>query len=203
MAVVGDYAYVADNDSGLRVILVSDPANPVEVGYYDTPGPAFGVAVAGNHVYVADAWAGLRVISVSDPANPVEVGYYDTPGSAWGVAVVGNYAYVADYYAGLQIIEFYGAGVEEERSTPYALRATPIPTIVRGVLEMPGGSDFPVAKSRGLETSPTFLLDISGRKVQELHPGANDVSRLAPGVYFVRSEDSGQRSAVSRVVIQR
>jgi hypothetical protein len=31
------------------------------------------------------------------------------------------------------------------------------------------------------------LLDISGRKVMTLHSGANDVSRLAPGVYFVWS----------------
>ena len=36
------------------------------------------------------------------------------------------------------------------------------------------------------------LLDISGRKVLGLKPGANDVSRLAPGVYFV-----SEQSAVS------
>ena len=44
-----------------------------------------------------------------------------------------------------------------------------------------------------------MLLDISGRKVLELQPGANDVRGLAPGVYFVRSEPS----AVTKVVIQR
>jgi hypothetical protein len=38
------------------------------------------------------------------------------------------------------------------------------------------------------------MLDISGREVMDLHTGANDVLKLAPGVYFVRSEPS----AVSR-----
>jgi len=48
------------------------------------------------------------------------------------------------------------------------------------------------------------LLDISGRKVLELHAGANDVRGLAPGVYFLRSEPSavsGQPSAVRKVVV--
>ncbi len=37
------------------------------------------------------------------------------------------------------------------------------------------------------------LFDMSGRRVANLHPGANDVSGLSPGVYFVR-----ELSAVSR-----
>lgn len=36
--VEGEYAYVADGNHGLRVIDVSDPAHPSEVGSYDTPG---------------------------------------------------------------------------------------------------------------------------------------------------------------------
>jgi hypothetical protein len=50
------------------------------------------------------------------------------------------------------------------------------------------------------------LLDISGRKVLALRPGANDVRALAPGVYFVHSEPSAvscQPSAVSKVVVTR
>ncbi len=48
------------------------------------------------------------------------------------------------------------------------------------------------------------LLDISGRRVMELHAGANDVSHLAPGVYFVQ-EVSRNRPAQSsqKVVIER
>jgi hypothetical protein len=105
VAVSGGYAYVADEwYGGLRIIAVSDPAHPYEVGAYDTPGWAVGVAVSGGYAYVADGDDGLRIIAVSDPAHPYEVGFYDTPGSAWDVAVSGGYAYVADDWAGLRII---------------------------------------------------------------------------------------------------
>jgi hypothetical protein len=80
------------------VIDVSNPSNPREVGYFDTPVVARGVYVSGNYAYVADGYLGLRVIDVSNPSNPREVGYFDTPDRAWGVYVSGNYAYVADGY---------------------------------------------------------------------------------------------------------
>jgi hypothetical protein len=85
-------------------------------------------------------------------------------------------------------------------------------TVVRGVLFLPCRSDFPVA-NRGKDAAPTFLLDATGRKVMELGPGPNDVSCLAPGVYFIRDQgsgvggqgrtNSGQPSAVRKVVVQR
>ncbi|MCH8305159.1 MAG: hypothetical protein IIB94_08525 [Candidatus Marinimicrobia bacterium] len=34
----GNFAYVADNSLGMRVIYVKDPANPVELGYYNPGG---------------------------------------------------------------------------------------------------------------------------------------------------------------------
>jgi hypothetical protein len=48
------------------------------------------------------------------------------------------------------------------------------------------------------------LLNAAGRKVMELHPGANDVRSLAPGVYFVREEpqaSGGKPQAVRKVVL--
>lgn len=52
-----------------------------EVGFYDTPGYAQGVAVAGAYAYVADSWMGMRVVNVSDATYPVEVGFHST---SWG-----------------------------------------------------------------------------------------------------------------------
>ena len=103
MAVAGSHAYVADGESGLRVINVADPATPVETGFYDTPGYARGVVVVGNLAYVAD-YVGLRVFNVADPAVPIEVGFYDTAGGAEDVALVGRYVHVADSDGGLAIL---------------------------------------------------------------------------------------------------
>jgi len=107
VAVRGDYAFVADWTSGLRVISVADPAHPTEVGHIDTPDSAAKVTVSGNYAYVVGMQAGLRVISVADPTHPVEVGSYDTPGIAVSVAVDENYAYVADMDSGLWVISIH------------------------------------------------------------------------------------------------
>ena len=46
------------------------------------------------------------------------------------------------------------------------------------------------------------LLDASGRKVLDLSEGPNDVSRLTPGVYFVReAQAQAQAQAVRKVVL--
>jgi hypothetical protein len=84
-------------------------------------------------------------------------------------------------------------GVEEGRQ-PTAYSSQLGATIVRGVLRI--SSQLTADGSRpGIE-----LLDASGRRVMKLKPGENDVSGLAPGVYFVRE---AQAQAVRKVVIQK
>jgi hypothetical protein len=87
------------------VIDITTPSNPREVGYYNKPGDACGVAVAGSYAYVADGNSGLRIIDITTPSNPQEVGYYNTPYYAYGVAIAGDYAYVADGGSGLRVID--------------------------------------------------------------------------------------------------
>ncbi|HTW91923.1 MAG TPA: exo-alpha-sialidase [bacterium] len=87
----------------------------------------------------------------------------------------------------------------EESLKPQAASHKPVATIIHGVLFLNG--DCP----RMGAVPKTVLLDVSGRKVIDLCPGPNDVSRLAPGVYFVRSASDvmGDASSVRKVVIQR
>jgi hypothetical protein len=76
----------------------------------------------------------------------------------------------------------------EERPKPQAASLKPAATLVHGVLRLPI-SPF---------TLHTSLFDMTGRQVMALQPGANDVSGLAPGLYFVRERSavSGERSAI-------
>lgn len=78
-----------------------------------------------------------------------------------------------------------GTGVNESRKPQTPSRKLS-PTIVRGVLLL---GDCPRAGT----VPKTALLDISGRKVLDLAPGANDVSRLSPGVYYVEPGPQGGR----------
>jgi len=67
-------------------------------------------------------------------------------------------------------------------------------TIVRGVLFLDG--DCPRTG-----TVPKALLDISGRKVLDLHSGANDVRHLSAGVYFVRSLAGSDKTNVKVLLL--
>ncbi len=98
---------MADGTAGLKIIDISDKANPALVGSLDMAGTANAIFVAGNLAYVADGDQGLRIVDVTDKANPVAVagGFLDTDGTAYDVVVAGNYAYVADGTAGLVIID--------------------------------------------------------------------------------------------------
>lgn len=66
-------------------------------------------------------------------------------------------------------------------------------TVVRGILHL-------AVDSRQHTAYEAVLLDITGRRAAKLVPGPNDVSGLAPGVYFVRTE-TGKRLA--RVVVAK
>jgi hypothetical protein len=80
----------------LRVVDISTPTAPSEVGHCVTPGNARGVAVAGDYAYVAADAAGLRVIDISTPSASTEVG--SLGGSNFRrVAVAEDYAYVARF----------------------------------------------------------------------------------------------------------
>ena len=94
----------------------------------------------------------------------------------------------------------------EESPQPQAPVRKLAATVISGALWLaPTTSPKPQAAS---------LLDAAGRQVAKLHAGANDVSSLAPGVYFCRqtagfassgepSAASGQLSDVTKVVIAR
>jgi len=108
------------------------------------------------------------------------------PGSPFG----GNIAVYPVYRT-------WGAGVAES-PTASSLPRSSGATVLRGVLVL-GAVD-----SRQNTGYRAELLDAAGRKVAGLHAGANDVSRLAPGVYFVRgAQAQAQAQAVRKVIISR
>ncbi|MEO0020883.1 MAG: hypothetical protein ABIK48_01760 [candidate division WOR-3 bacterium] len=76
-------------------------------------------------------------------------------------------------------------GVEERGVVSSPAEAEP--TLVRSILYLP---------ERAGAAGKPVLVDITGRRVLELVPGANDVRGLTPGVYFVRSNAGVERKVV-------
>ena len=65
VAVSGNYAYIAEGMPGvLRVIDISDPCFPSEIGYHDLPDSGFAVEIDGPYAYTACGSAGLSIIQV-------------------------------------------------------------------------------------------------------------------------------------------
>jgi hypothetical protein len=124
----------------------------------------------------------------------------------WTPKLPGDHSYVGQLVAGdmdpsndvlnWSVHVRTGAGIAEATGALGAAR--PRATIIRGMLRM---------VDREQKTGDRAeLLDISGRKVADLQPGANDVRGLAPGVYFVRAAPSGvsrRPSAVTKVVLTK
>ena len=100
----GDHAFVADWRGRLRVVDISSPTSPREVGSLDTPGQPYDVFVQGNHAFVASTSGSLQVIDVSSPTSLREVGSLAL-GSATNVFVKGNHAFVASGEGGLRVID--------------------------------------------------------------------------------------------------
>jgi len=67
--VVGNLAYVADFDSGLQILNITNPAAPTLIGSYDTPGTTKGVELVGLNAFVADESTEVQIIDVSESDN--------------------------------------------------------------------------------------------------------------------------------------
>ena len=94
--------YVAHWDYGVRLVDLSDPANPTELGSYAEPAPTTFLTthtvkphptlIDGRHITVAtaqcaytpDAPCYVRILDTTDPAKPVQVGTWTLPEAVHG-----------------------------------------------------------------------------------------------------------------------
>jgi hypothetical protein len=100
--VSGNYAFIACSYSGLWIMDVSNPSNPLLIGTYDTPDQAMDVTVSGSYAYLANEYSGMRILDVSNIASPILVGSYEDM-ILLDIAVSGDYAFNASI-DGLYII---------------------------------------------------------------------------------------------------
>jgi hypothetical protein len=162
----GTKAYVADGNSGLQIIDISDPAMLHILASIDTPNYAKNVtlSVDGTKAYVADWSSGLQIIDVSNSASPYSLASVNTSGSARSVTLSadGTKAYVADYSSGLQIIDV------SNPDSPTIIASVDTPDYAHGVILSADGTKACVADgSSGLQiidisdsSTPTILASV-------------------------------------------
>jgi len=146
-------------------------------------------------VYCRAAGGGVFVCAGTDIVQTFGTQGYGG-GFAWNRRQNRMYAACEDD-SRIAVLRDVGGGVAEGQTSKQQLGFHQGITIVRGALFLPEVSDIKREAS-------SSLLDISGRKVLDLHPGANDVRALSPGVYFVREAYAqAQSKAVRKVVLMR
>jgi hypothetical protein len=105
----------------LRLVDVQDPANPVQVGTFETPdslagtpGEQYAYTIHNpladdrdpNRAYLAWYADGVRLIDIADPSRPVELGAWVPPQEpmVWNVAFLGDLLLVGDINNGLFVL---------------------------------------------------------------------------------------------------
>jgi hypothetical protein len=105
---------VASFGTGLHIVDVSIPTEPVGLAVHQMPGGANDLLVADDILYATDDFIGLRIFDVRRPTDPVEIARMDLTadivyrGISTGhgpMAVDGDLLFVGDYYGRLHIID--------------------------------------------------------------------------------------------------
>jgi len=198
MEVAGELAFLAVDEpsidhyspasGSLRIIDVSDPTAPVEIGTFEASQSARGIAVVEGLAYLT-AWnlpvifpfpypfpeiepSDLHVIDVSNPAAPFQVGNIKIPDPVSKIEVLGNSAYILDAH-GFRVIDVSDptAPVEIGEATigglAYALTIVDSLTYVGGRAGFGGGltifdvSDPTAPTEVGYAELPDPLIDIA------------------------------------------
>lgn len=129
IAVTDHYAYLADGYNGLRILDISEPTHPIEIGLYDKRGGAWNVTIVEKYAYVIfgtckvlgvlnegresnRCQTDLYVLDVSNPIAPVETNFYEIPKDAasmndrWPKMITsGRYSYLIDGTGRLHILD--------------------------------------------------------------------------------------------------
>lgn len=111
----GNYIYLAEGESGLKIIYVSDPSNPFQVSELMFSGPVNKLICSEHTLYITEGkyydgnqWqgGGLRIVNVEDPFNPKPISFYDSPGSSPDfITLIGQYVYIDSTFESTLIID--------------------------------------------------------------------------------------------------
>jgi hypothetical protein len=100
---------LGSGDTELRVIDLSDPALPKQVGSYNPGSSGTSMAIAQDYLFIADHYRGVQVFDITVPTTPQLLGVYATEGSASSLVLQGDYVFLADGTA-LEVINIADPG---------------------------------------------------------------------------------------------
>ncbi len=147
-----------NSKTGLQIIDISNPANPILVSNLDNIDNVF---VSGNYAYATNEEAELYIIDVSNPANPILVSNMN---NIYSIFVSGNYAFATNGESELYVIDV------SNPANPGIVNSINI-SQVRGI--MPISEKYAYVES---EESGLYIIDISNPVNPDIVNNIEDVS---------------------------
>jgi hypothetical protein len=98
VAVKDRTVFITQGDAGLRVLDISNPAEPVETGWYDPPVFGYDISISENIACLSQSNDGpTLVLDISDPAHPDSLGQIEGPNIRYSndCKIIGNMVYLA------------------------------------------------------------------------------------------------------------
>ena len=93
MAVRGNYAYLACQQDGLRIVDITNHDSPFDVAFLPLS-RADVVALAGNYAYIGSWAGGVQIIDISNPTSPLVAQSIPIEGGISAIHTDGDYAFV-------------------------------------------------------------------------------------------------------------
>ena len=175
----------------LRIVDVSDPTQPQEIGFVDSEGYSYRVTVSGEYAYLRDGANGLRIIDISNPYDPHETGFIETGHAAYGAIAENEIIYLIDSYTGLFVLH-------NDLLTPFSTSSIKNPMFFELTQNYPNPFNSSTIFTYSLPTNSDVdisIFNIIGELVEVLHSGNRDAgeyhvtwdaSKYSSGTYFIR-----------------
>ncbi len=96
--------YVANGRSGLLIVDVTNPLDPIILSSTAIVGICREVRVVGDKAFITSHHGGITVVDVKDPENPIVLNYISMPALSRGLQVVGDLVYVAQKEMGVTVV---------------------------------------------------------------------------------------------------
>jgi hypothetical protein len=202
LAVAGHYAYVANGYGGMRIVDVSDPANPCEINWIG--GFWVGAVAASGNIAIMDDDTRISIWDVTNPLNPILVGYYSTYEYIRDLEIQGQYLFTTGWFD----FRVYQC----DALTNVIPTDKPLPAQFNLLPPYPNPFNPSTVIRFSLpytQQAKLTIYDITGRQVKVLtneilsageHRVTFDGSDLSSGVYFVRLQ-SGQHTQTEKMVL--
>ncbi|MHA1125419.1 MAG: hypothetical protein ACTSQX_07270 [Candidatus Heimdallarchaeota archaeon] len=102
------YAYIADGANGLRILNITDPASPYEVGFYqDGAAVAYDVMLHDDYLYLSYGINGLVILDKDNKISPTKIAQVDAfldGNESRGMDIDASYVYLACGLEGMAMI---------------------------------------------------------------------------------------------------